>query len=114
MAQVLGEGNAEVRRVMLERIGFDRFMQQAGAEMLDGDRDPGGPRRLLSVKLPGDEDLVCLSVRCPSTGRQYALRVPPTMPHLSAGGGLDGGLRRCRRLLPAHRDLTASSASSAS
>lgn len=44
-AQVLGEGNTEVRRVMLERVGFDRFMQQAGAEVLDTDRDPGGPRR---------------------------------------------------------------------
>jgi hypothetical protein len=26
-----------------------------------------------------DEDLVCVSVICPSTGRQYVIRVPPTV-----------------------------------
>ena len=47
--------------------------------MLDKDRDPGGERRLLQVALPGDEPLVCLAVFCPSTGRQYMLRVPPSI-----------------------------------
>ena len=64
---------------MIERMGFDRFMREAGAERLDADRDPGGPRELLRVPMQGDEDIVCLSVRCPSTGRHYLLRVPPTM-----------------------------------
>ncbi|NOK61345.1 MAG: hypothetical protein GFH27_549305n114 [Chloroflexi bacterium AL-W] len=27
--------------------------------------------------MTGDEDLVCVSVICPSTGRQYLIRVPP-------------------------------------
>jgi hypothetical protein len=26
-----------------------------------------------------DEPLMCLAVKCPSTGRDYFLRVPPTM-----------------------------------
>jgi hypothetical protein len=76
---VLRESNAEVRRVMLERVGFERFLREANAEVLDADRDPGGPRQLLRLPLPGDEALVCLAVSCPSTGRRYALRVPPTM-----------------------------------
>ena len=77
--EILKEPNAEVRRVMLERVGFEWFFRNAGGEMLDQDRDPGGARRLLRVPLPEDEPLVCLSVACPSTGRQYALRVPPSM-----------------------------------
>jgi hypothetical protein len=77
--EILNETNAEVRRVMLERVGFEWFFQHARAEVLDQDRDPGGARRLLRVPLPEDEPLVCLSVSCPSTGRRYVLRVPPTM-----------------------------------
>ena len=45
--------------------------------MLDRDTDPGGPRELVRIKLPDDEDLVALSCFCPSTNRQYILRVPP-------------------------------------
>lgn len=76
---VLNEVNSELRRVMIERIGFERFLSEANAKVLDRDTDPGGPRELLRVKLEGDEDLVCVSVRCPSTARHYLIRVPPTM-----------------------------------
>lgn len=38
---------------------------------------PGGERRLLRVPMENDEDLVCVSVQCPSTGRRYLIRVPP-------------------------------------
>ncbi|HEY3325089.1 MAG TPA: hypothetical protein VGP72_31840 [Planctomycetota bacterium] len=77
--EILRQQNAELRRVLLERYGFSRFMQEAKAELLDKDSDPGGERRLLRVKLEGDEDLVCVSFVCPSTGRQYITRVPPDM-----------------------------------
>lgn len=75
----LAEGNAEVRRVMIERIGFERFLQECKARVLHEDTDPGGARQLLQVDLASDEPLVCVSVRCPSTGRHYLIRVPPTM-----------------------------------
>ena len=75
--EVLNAPNSEVRRVMLERMGYERFLNEVQAKVLDKDRDPGGERRLLRVPLRGDEDLVGLSVFCPSTGRQYILRVPP-------------------------------------
>ncbi|HKD74186.1 MAG TPA: hypothetical protein VKB76_01775, partial [Ktedonobacterales bacterium] len=77
--QVLKQGNAEIRRAMLDRMGVERFMSDAQAEVLDEDADAGGQRRLLRVVIPDDEALVCLSVRDPSTGRHYLIRVPPAM-----------------------------------
>src|SRR5262249_3556374 len=74
---ILQERNAEVRRVMLERVGFERFVELSKAETLDTDTDKGGERRLLKVVMPSDEDLVCVSFSCPSRGRKYMLRVPP-------------------------------------
>ncbi len=41
------------------------------------DADAGGKRTLLRVPLVNDEPLVCVSVFCPSTARQYLIRVPP-------------------------------------
>ncbi len=76
-AEILGERNAEVRRVMIERFGYERFMQESGAKIINQDRDAGGPRQLLRVEIDGDEPLVCVSVRCPSTGHHFFLRVPP-------------------------------------
>jgi hypothetical protein len=76
--EVLGERNAEIRRAMLDRVGLSRFLAEVKADRLDADRDPGGPRELLRMKLEGDEDLVALSCRCPSTGRHYMIRVPPS------------------------------------
>ncbi|MFO0810610.1 MAG: hypothetical protein U0746_18440 [Gemmataceae bacterium] len=75
--EILAERNAERRRILLDRFGVARFMQESGAEVLDRDTDAGGPRRLLRVEQPGDEPLVTLSCLCPSTARQYFLRVPP-------------------------------------
>jgi len=77
--EILAESNAERRRVLLERMGYDAFLIHAKAETLDTDRDAGGERRLLRVPMQSDEDLVCVSVLCPSTGRQYVIRVPPAM-----------------------------------
>lgn len=73
----LDEPNSEVRRVMIERMGFDRFIRESRAEVMHEDRDPGGPRRLYRVLLTGDEPLAVVSVNCPSTGRHYLIRVPP-------------------------------------
>jgi hypothetical protein len=78
--ELLEERNAERRRVLLDRYGYGRFLQDAAAELLDADVDPGGPRQLLRVKLPDDEDLVAMSCFCPSTARQYIIRVPPQTP----------------------------------
>ncbi|MEQ8791331.1 MAG: hypothetical protein RIC55_34030 [Pirellulaceae bacterium] len=76
--EIIAEPNAERRRVMIERMGYLRFAEDAGASVLDNDEDAGGQRQLLRIELEGDEPLVGLSCFCPSTHRQYFLRVPPT------------------------------------
>jgi hypothetical protein len=77
--EVLKERNAELRRVLLERMGHERFIEQAQPEVLHSDRDAGGARRLLRIAMGNDEPLCLLAVQCPSTDRQYTLRVPPTI-----------------------------------
>lgn len=77
--EIFNEKNAEVRRVMMERYGYENLMEAANAIVLDEDEDRGGPRRLLKVEIEDDEDLVVVDVRCPSTGHRFFLRVPPTM-----------------------------------
>jgi hypothetical protein len=34
---------------------------------------------LLCIPVDGAEDIVCVQVKCPSTGKLYLLRVPPGM-----------------------------------
>ena len=77
--QALGEINTERRRVMIERMGYERFFEEAKVKRLDQDNDTGGKRELVRVPLENDEDIVCLSCSCPSTSRHYFLRVPPEM-----------------------------------
>lgn len=77
--QVLAEQNAELRRVMIERMGYLRFSREVGAKELDHDTDAGGKRQLLRIEIDDDEPLVGLACQCPSTNRQYFLRVPPEM-----------------------------------
>lgn len=75
--EILTTGNLELRRLKLERIGYERFIADIGGLILDRDRDAGGERKLVRVPFDDDEDVVVVCVTCPSTGRPYALRVPP-------------------------------------
>ncbi|WP_221090437.1 DUF6745 domain-containing protein [Deinococcus aquaedulcis] len=74
---IMAVRNVQRRRVLLERMGIDRFLEDVGGLVLDRDRDAGGERRLIRVPFDDDEDLVAVLVQCPSTGGRYALRVPP-------------------------------------
>lgn len=72
------EENAELRRVMLEHYGFDRFLTESGAT--PAHRDATGV--LWRVELPDDEPLVMVEVvnstpEPDGTSRTYFLRVPP-------------------------------------
>jgi hypothetical protein len=76
--RIRDEGNAEVRRVMLEHFGFDRYLRESGAQQ--SQRDECGI--LWRVELPGDEPLVMVEVvnatpEPDGTSRTYFLRVPP-------------------------------------
>ena len=72
------ETNAELRRVMLEHFGYDRYLREAGARPLHEDETG----KLWYLALPGDEPLVMVEVvnatpEPDGTSRIYWLRVPP-------------------------------------
>lgn len=70
---VLSLPNAEIRRAVIELIGYDKIVDRA--EVLDESSDG----RLLRIKQENDEDIVLVHVKDPSTDRQYFLRVPPSI-----------------------------------
>jgi hypothetical protein len=69
----LEEPDLETRRALIERMGAPRFFFGAPARVRHIDRG----RTLWEVEVPGDEPVVAVQVRCPSTGHDYTLRVPP-------------------------------------
>jgi hypothetical protein len=80
VATIQAERNAEIRRVLLERYGFDRYLTDSGALPLHADETG----TLYRCELAGDEPLVMVSVRNRTpepdhSFKQYQLRVPPTM-----------------------------------
>jgi hypothetical protein len=50
----LAEPNAELRRIMLEKLGFDRVAEELGASVVDQDINCGQPRRLLEATIDGE------------------------------------------------------------
>lgn len=77
--RIRSEENAELRRVMLEHYGYDRYLAESGAQPLQ--RDETGI--LWRIALPDDEDVVMVEVvnstpEPDGTYRTYWLRVPPT------------------------------------
>jgi len=73
--EVLSESNAEIRRVMIERVGLERVLD--GARVVS--RDERGC--LYRLELPDDEPLVAVEVTDATEHdgirRRYLLRVPP-------------------------------------
>ncbi|MFJ9055175.1 DUF6745 domain-containing protein [Streptomyces sp. NPDC102409] len=72
------EENAELRRVMLEFYGYDRYLAESGAEPVH--KDETGI--LWRIAMEGDEDVVMVEVvnstpEPDGTHRTYWLRVPP-------------------------------------
>ncbi len=76
--RIRAEENAELRRVMLEFYGYDRYLAESGARPVD--RDETGV--LWRIDLPDDEPVVMVEVvnstpEPDGTHRMYWLRVPP-------------------------------------
>ncbi|WP_459247642.1 DUF6745 domain-containing protein [Streptomyces youssoufiensis] len=72
------EENAELRRVMLEHYGYDRYLSESGAQPVH--RDETGV--LWRIELEGDEPVVMVEVvnstpEPDGSSRTYWLRVPP-------------------------------------
>ena len=81
-----GESNAEIRRVMLDRYGFLRYLQEKQAQIIDQDLDEGSEMMKL-YSMPTDDDdgqpMLSLYLRNSTPDpsgevREYVLRVPPT------------------------------------
>ncbi|WP_405675150.1 hypothetical protein OG292_04675 [Streptomyces sp. NBC_01511] len=77
-ARIRAEENAELRRVMLEHYGYDRYLAESGAKPMD--KDETGI--LWRIALADDEDVVMVEVvnstpEPDGTSRTYWLRVPP-------------------------------------
>lgn len=75
--EILDTLNVELRRILIERLGYEVFLQQVGGIIRDRDQDAGGERQLISIPFEDDEPLMLLKVVCPSTGHTHVLRVPP-------------------------------------
>ena len=76
--QLRDEPNAEVRRVMLERFGFDRYIDAIGALPIHADE----AGTLYRCDIPDDEPLVIVRVKNSTPepdghSKHYTLRVPP-------------------------------------
>lgn len=79
IASIEAESNTEVRRVMIERFGEARYIDESGAQLQHEDRYGQLYRKVLP-----DEDFVMVKVKNSSpepdgTYRFYYIRVPPTM-----------------------------------
>ena len=71
---LLTEHNAEVRRVLIQAIGYARICQELQATELDSWQE----YTLLKIENNIDiEPIYLLKMTCPSTGHLHALRVPP-------------------------------------
>ena len=65
--------NAELQRELIDAYGgLERYLADAGAKVVHEDETGRLVRREA-----GDEPIIAVQVVCPTTGRQYVLRVPP-------------------------------------
>ena len=92
-AQIEAEANAEVRRVMIERFGADRYMRDAGAIVIDHDERWG---TLWRKPRAGDSDMLMLEVvnRSPEPDgsfRHYWLRIQPECRPMPTKSGMTLG-----------------------
>jgi hypothetical protein len=80
VAQIAAERNAEMRRVMVERFGLDRYILESGAKLIHSDECGA----LYRQEQADDEPIVAVHVvnstpEPDGESKKYMLRVPPTM-----------------------------------
>ena len=88
IARIDSEQNAELRRVLLDRYGVDRYLCESGAEVIHEDRFG----KLLRKNMPNDEPIVMVQVvnstpEPDGTRKLYMLRVEPNLRPMLDGGG---------------------------
>ncbi|GAB3898351.1 hypothetical protein GCM10027612_56290 [Microbispora bryophytorum subsp. camponoti] len=84
--RIRAEDNAELRRVMLEHFGLDRYLAESGARPRHSDETGV----LWRIDLPGDEPVVMVEVvnstpEPDGARRTYFLRVPPWVTRAREG-----------------------------
>jgi leucine-rich repeat protein SHOC2 len=73
---LLDEKNAEIRRALIQQVGYDRICQELDAIDLDTWQE----YTLLKIDADIDEEpMILLKMTCPSTEHIHVLRVPPEM-----------------------------------
>jgi hypothetical protein len=86
-ALIEAESNAELRRIMLEVYGFDRYFSERKARVVAEDTDGNGhPRRLMIAKVNGDAirvvEVLNGSLEPDGTRRKFVLgAMPGNTPH---------------------------------
>lgn len=78
--RIEAEENVEVRRIMIEQFGYERFILESGAQLIHSDETGA----LYRKEIPGDEPLAAVHVvnstpEPDGSHKKYMLRVPPTM-----------------------------------
>jgi hypothetical protein len=100
-SKVIGWSNAERRRVAIERIGLQRFMQDVGAEVVQ--EDDYGRLWRTTREVDGDPfvavEVVNATAEADGSYRRYFLRVPPGTRTARRGVAWSFGLTR-RAYLP--------------
>ncbi len=88
----LHESNLEIRRVMQERLGNERFVALVGGKCIH----IGKRGKLVEIDLGDDPERVAcyVHVRDSSTEREYYLRVPPTISDADEGVAWTFGLSK--------------------
>ncbi len=65
--------NAELRRVIIQVLGYERIMKELKSKLIHAERN----MELRIIQRIDVEPIQLLKVICPSTDREYVLRVPP-------------------------------------
>lgn len=74
--EIINCKNLEIRRILLERFGYEKFLKELRGTVIHSD----GNSRLIKVEWSKEEEPVHLvRVKDASTERMYVLRVPPAV-----------------------------------
>lgn len=78
--RVMNQTNQELRRAMIQLMGMERFVKEAGAKVVDEWVDGGNQLcSILRLDFSDDEPIVVYKWRCPSTGKVGLLRINPSI-----------------------------------
>ncbi len=90
ISQITDEQNEEVRRIMIERMGWPRYLRETNSKVIHQRRNDIEATEEALMESPGGKVLVCA---CPSTAKVFALGVPSEIKTcMEAQNWLSGGL----------------------